>query len=198
MIDPIKDKFKKSNILGYGEGFEKDYRNDDIAEAHTSRQLAKIEEEMYKLKKEKEKIIIARQAMPRTDEDKIEKIKIKSEKVVGSLFDRVNFLKSRISELQENIAMRGKLHDEIVQEIEVDISEKSRLSDAISDSNERRNLKLDVSVLRKEKRHEAVQFWKDVMEITIELKQLKEEFETESKIAQLFVSDDIEIGSDNI
>jgi len=113
-------------------------------------------------------------------------IRIKSEKVIGSLFDRVRFLETRINEIEESISIRKTLHQQIVSEIESEIEEKERLADSLSDVNERRNLKLDVSVLRKEKRHELVQFWKDITELNLELMQLKEEHETEKKIAELF------------
>lgn len=185
MISPTGEKYGRIDISDYSETGKK-YKILDESKI-TPRQPSLVEEELYRLKKEREKLLIARQAMPRTDESPIQKLQLKSEKVMGSLFDRVRFLEARISELEGNIAVRTRLHEEIIMEIERDIDDKNRLAEVISDANERRNLKLDVSVLRKEKRHENVQFWKDVMEIKIELRQLREEHETERKISMLFL-----------
>lgn len=168
-------KYNNSMEYGFKENLEK-----------ISKQPISIEDELYRIRKERERLTISRQSMPRMENEDFNSLKIKSEKVVGNLFDRVRFLETRIKEIEESISIRKKLHEQIVSEIESEIEDKERLADALSDVNERRNLKLDVSVLRKEKRHELVQFWKDITELTIELRQLKEEYETERKIAELF------------
>ena len=74
----------------------------------------------------------------------------------------------------------------MVKEIEKDISEKEMLCSGISDMDEKRNFKLDISILRREKRTEIAQFWKDNFELNQELMKLLEELEIESKIVSLF------------
>jgi hypothetical protein len=194
---PDDKNYKKSDVFGYGEQFEKEYKSLSEKEKASRQPISQLEDELYKLKKEREKLIVARQAMPRTEIEPIEKIRIQTEKVMGNLFDRVRFLSARIDEIESNISLREKLHKAIDKEIDADIEEKMHLAETISDSNERRNLKLDISVLRKEKRHEAVQFWKDVMELTLELRELREQHETEKKIASLFVSDEMSLNGGN-
>jgi len=45
---------------------------------------------------------------------------------------------------------------------------------------------LDISLLQREKRKENVQFWRDVLELTTELREIIEQHEMESKIAEIF------------
>ncbi len=78
------------------------------------------------------------------------------------------------------------IHEQIGKEIEKDIEDRMQFLLAISDINERRNLKLDISVLRKERRGENVQFWRDLVELNTELRKLEEEHEIEKKIAGIF------------
>jgi len=56
----------------------------------------------------------------------------------------------------------------------------------LSDIDDIRDFKLDISTLRMEKRRENVQFWRDLVQLTTELRELMEEYKTESKIANLF------------
>jgi len=146
----------------------------------------KIGDDVYDLGKPKIIKTVERQAMPHMMDEAIEPLKIISSDVIGNIFDRVKFLEQRITELNKNVELRTKLHESIVKEIEKDIDDKDHMILALSDPNERRNLKLDISILRKERRHEDVQFWKDIMELTTELKQLTEEYETERKISSIF------------
>lgn len=164
-------------------------RSDDyiaVDEGLSSGRQQRQKELEYELEKIKEKNVIVRQAMPRSDEERIEKIRLNGSNVIGSIFDRVQFLQKRIEEIEDSINVRKTLHESILREIEKDIEDREHMASVISDSNERRNLKLDVSVLRKEKRHEHVQFWKDITELTMELRELMEQHETEKKIASLF------------
>ena len=146
----------------------------------------KIGDDVYELDKPKIIKTVERQAMPHMMDEKIEPLKIISSDVIGNIFDRVRFLEQRITELNKNVELRTMLHESIVKEIEKDIDDKGHMILALSDPNERRNLKLDISILRKERRHEDVQFWKDIMELTTELKQFTEEHETEKKISSIF------------
>ncbi len=148
--------------------------------------LKEIDSKVYEARKARTNSVVEHHAVPRMTEDVIEPLNIISSDVIGNIFDRVKFLEQRINEIGKNVEIRKQLHDNISKEIDKDIDDKNNMSLVMSDPNERRNLKLDISVLRKEKRHEDVQFWKDVMELNTELKQLTEQHETERKIASIF------------
>ncbi len=142
--------------------------------------------EEYDIEKERVRDRLIRQTMPHSENDKIDKLKLKGSKVIGSIFDRVKFLERRITELSDSLALRKRLHEDIVTNIEKDIEDKNDMLSFISDQNEKRNLKMDVSILRKEKRHEQLQFWKDTTELMTELQDVTEQFETEKKITSIF------------
>ncbi len=155
-------------------------------ESYSSRPLD-VKEPEYEMKgKDEGKNIIARQALPRMEDTKIESLNRMEPIIVGDLFDRVRFLQERINELNEIVGIRQKMHEDMQSDIEADIREKSSMVSVISDSHERRNLKLDISVLRKERRGESLQFWKDLLELKTELRTLMEQYETESKIVGIF------------
>ncbi|KHO48474.1 MAG: hypothetical protein QT00_C0001G0492 [archaeon GW2011_AR5] len=134
----------------------------------------------------KEETVISSRLVPRVEDDKIKPLRLVSSEVIGGIFDRVHFLEKRISELRENVSLRTTIHDQISAEIEKDIEDRMQFLLAISDINERRNLKLDISVLRKERRGENVQYWRDLVELNTELRKLEEEHEIEKKIAGIF------------
>jgi len=136
----------------------------------------------------KEVRTFVREAAPRLEEAPITKLQRLAPKVIGNLFDRVKFLEERIKEINETIETRKDLHKEMIAEINKDIEEKNLLAAKITDVESKRNIKLDISILRKEKRHENVQFWKDVVELRSELTELMEQHKTESKIADIFKS----------
>jgi hypothetical protein len=125
-------------------------------------------------------------AVEKEQEEPIEPLRRMTPEVVGSLFDRVKFLKTRIEETGKSMEVRDSLHKEMIREIEDDIKEKMQMEMRAADVDEKRNLKLDISALRKEKRTEHIRFWKDMMELRTELRELLERFETESKISRLF------------
>lgn len=137
----------------------------------------------------KEIKVSSRQAIPRFEEDNLEPLKRVSPQIIGGLFDRVRFLEERIAELKDSIDIRTRLHDDMVAEINADIAEKSEIESRLSDMDEKRNFKLDISLLRKEKRSENMRFWKDILELKTELRELQESFQTEAKIAGLFRKD---------
>ena len=119
-------------------------------------------------------------------EQELQPLRKVSPKVIGNLFDRVDFLRTRITETQSALDTRKRLHDELVKEIDTDINDKKALLAGLSDIDDIRDFKLDISTLRMEKRRENVQFWRDLVELTTELRELMEEYQTESKIANLF------------
>jgi hypothetical protein len=119
-------------------------------------------------------------------EQELEPLRKVSPKVIGNLFDRVDFLRTRINEIQSALDTRKRLHTELVKEIDADIGDKQRMVAGLSDIDDIRDFKLDISTLRMEKRRENVQFWRDLVQLTTELRELMEEHQTESKIANLF------------
>ena len=144
----------------------------------------------YEMKRILEKKVVSQRLVP-TESDTIKPLKLVSAEVIGGIFDRVNFLGKRIEELRANIQLRHNIHNDILAEIEKDIDDRMQFLLAITDPNERRNLKLDISVLRKERRNESVQFWRDLVELSTELRKLEEEFEIETKIAGIFNSGNV-------
>jgi hypothetical protein len=143
-------------------------------------------DEDYGLERERTKERIIKQGLPRMEDSKLETLKLKSSKVIGSIFDRIIFLETRINELNEALELRKKLHIDMIKNIETDIQDKENMAMLISDQNEKRNLKMDISILRKEKRHEQLQFWKDTTELSVELREVLEQHETEKKITSIF------------
>ena len=155
-------------------------------EKYSSRPLDPKDPEYEMKGKEAGADLVARQAIPRMEDMKIEPLRRMEPIIVGDLFDRVRFLEERIAELREIVGIREGMHVEMEKDIDADIREKQSMVTVISDSHERRNLKLDISVLRKERRNESIQFWKDLLELKTELRTLMEQYETESKIVGIF------------
>jgi actin-like ATPase involved in cell morphogenesis len=108
--------------------------------------------------------------------------------VIGDIFDRVKFLKSRIEELERAIRAREEMNARFNQEIEKDVEELEKVLSTISDREEMREFKLNITLLRMEKRKENINFWKDIVELRSQLKELIEEYESEMKIANIFSS----------
>jgi hypothetical protein len=116
----------------------------------------------------------------------LEPLKIIGSKVMGNLFDRVKFLRERIVEIKIAIKEREKMNETFNQEIDSDIAMMEDLIVKISDREELREFKLNVSLLRMEKRKENTQFWRDIVDLKTQLKELLEDFEVESKLANIF------------
>ncbi len=119
-------------------------------------------------------------------EEEDEPLDIPTGEVVGGLLDREKFLKERVSQITEALETRKNIHKDIVEEIDRDIRDKEELMRKTSDLDEERDLKLDMSFLRAQKRKENVQFWKDVTQLRGQFKELQEELQMETKIANLF------------
>ncbi len=137
--------------------------------------------------KEVEKIrFVEKQAIPKLDGEEFEPIKRTGAEVTGNLFDRVRFLGERIDETKDAMQLREGIHNDIINDIDADIEEKNRIESQISNMDEKRNIKMDISILRREKRNEKVRFWKDIFELRTELRELLENHQTESKIVAIF------------
>jgi len=145
-------------------------------------------EEKKPKEERKERVVreIARRALPRMDEDKLQTLDRKPSEVIGTIFDKVKFLRDRITELESMINERVEIHNGIIRDIDEDIAITNDMAGHSMDLDERRNLKLDVSILRKEKRHESVQFWHDIVELRTELREMLEKFQMETEIGNLF------------
>lgn len=138
----------------------------------------------------KEVKVPSKQAVPRPEEE-IESIKRVTPEIIGSLFERVKFLEERIAETKAALEERKSLHQMMIQDIDEDISEKKAMEARLTEMDEKRNLKLDISLLRRDKRNELVRFWKDMYELRAELKELTERYEVESKVMRIFKELDV-------
>ncbi len=147
-------------------------------------------EEEYIEKEPKEKIIKLRQreTMPRAEDEEIKSLQRVSPIIIGNLFDRVRFLGARITELKAAVDERKKVNREIIAEVNEDIQTRKEFMRTLAELSDKRDFMLDISLLAREKRKENVQFWRDLLEITTELRELEERFEMESKIANIFSS----------
>lgn len=129
---------------------------------------------------------VTRESMPKIIlEDELEPLKTIGPKVVGDIFDRISFLKERIKQTKDAIELRKQIHKSIMEEIDKDIEDKERILERLTDIDDIRDFKLDISMLRMEKRRESVRFWRDMFQLNSELRQLLEEYETEVKIANI-------------
>jgi hypothetical protein len=137
--------------------------------------------------KETEKIrFVEKQAVPKLDGEEFESIEKPETEVTGNLFDRVRFLGERIEETKKEIELREGIHNDIIADIDSDIEEKNRIESQLTSMDDKRNIKMDISILRREKRNENVRFWKDRFELRTELRELLENHQTESKIVSIF------------
>jgi hypothetical protein len=134
----------------------------------------------------KEKKIVSKVATRGLEEEPIEPLERETPKVIGSLFDRIEFLKQRIDETNSAIELRKSINKEIISDIQADIKEKEEIEMRLVDIDDKRNFRMDISLLRKEMRAEKVRFWKDILELRTELRELLEQHQTESKIVSIF------------
>jgi hypothetical protein len=134
----------------------------------------------------KEVRVVKKQAIPKMDDEPLMPLKKITPNIVGSIFERVRFLEERIAEVRDAMALREKLHNDILNGIDEDIKEKNSMVLNLSDVDERRNLKMDISLLMKEKRREEIEFWRDVYTLRSELRELTEDYQTEKKISNIF------------
>lgn len=106
--------------------------------------------------------------------------------VVGGLFDRVKFLRHRITETKATMQERKEMNDRFNKDIDGDIEEMKTVIPTISDMEQLRQFKINLNLLKMEKRRENNLFWKDMVGLKTQLRELSEKLEVESKIAELF------------
>jgi len=162
---------------------ETDERPEKTAETESFVPLVPVEQPKERIVRE---VVVKRRAMPTDASETLMPLQRVSPEIVGSLFDRVKFLEVRIEELKSSLEIREKLHTEIMSGIDADIKEKENMIIGVSDVDEKRNLKLDISLLMKEKRRESIEFWRDTYTLRSELRELMEGYHTEQKIASIF------------
>ncbi len=169
----------------------KDKDLDDIykteIEEETPSETRMFREEQPEERVERERVVVKkREARPMLEDDVVESLKRISPEVIGGLFERVQFLRERINEIKDMMKSREEIHRDMVKDIDADIEEKQDIAARLTDLEDRRNIKLDISVLRKEKRSEVRQYWRDLMELRTELQELMEQHRNECKIASMF------------
>ena len=113
-------------------------------------------------------------------------LKCKGPEIIGNLFDKVQFLEERITELTCAMELRKKINAEIIKDIEVDIRDKETFATQCTDFDDLRSIKLHISMLKQQKRKELIQHFHDTIELSTELQALKEEHQIEKKITSLF------------
>jgi hypothetical protein len=133
----------------------------------------------------KEVKVPKRQAVQKPEEE-IETIKRITPEIIGGLFERVRFLEERIKDTKDAMEDRKNLHRDMIADINDDMKEKKAIESRLTDMDEKRNIKLDISQLRRDKRNEMVRFWKDMYEVRAELKELTERYEVESRVMNIF------------
>jgi len=170
---------KNPNYLNFEEDLNTYIKEDEFPDV-------KILHETTKDEIEKVKKVFSRTATPALLEDDVEPLERKTPKIVGSLFDRIVFLRERIDEISKMMELRKDIHSEMTKEIEADVKEKEEIEKRMVDMTDKRNFKMDISALRKEGRTETVRFWKDILELRTELQELLEQYKTEAKIVDIF------------
>jgi hypothetical protein len=106
--------------------------------------------------------------------------------IAGDIFDRTRFLQERIEEIQTFIHQREQMHAKVDAEIEAEIKEFETMIASISDREELREFKVNLNLLKMEQRRENDNYWRDTMALKQQLRELREQFQLESKISGLF------------
>ena len=121
----------------------------------------------------------------RLEEEELEDLKLKVEEVFGTISERKKFLERRIREIKEAIRKREELHEKILEDIDEEVNEKESLMKKMSKIEDIRDILLDISALKSQKRREEVQFWRDITQLKNELAVLEEEYEVTKNMASI-------------
>lgn len=130
--------------------------------------------------------ITQKETVPREDQDEIKRLKCTGPQIIGNLFDRVDSLASRMTELSQALEQRKNINQEILKDIEEDIRDKETFATQCTDFDDLRSIKLHISMLKQQKRKELIQHFHDTVEMNTELRALTEEHQSEQKITSLF------------
>lgn len=134
----------------------------------------------------KKEIIQKQRIVHKLDQKKLESLRLLASELVGNILERANFLNIRISEIDDGLNKREKIHTDSIREIESDIDEKIKILASASNKEDVRELQMDITTLKMEKRRENLGFWRDVLQLKRDLRELVEQYEIEMKIANLF------------
>jgi hypothetical protein len=145
-------------------------------------------EEGYKERVIVEKEIVEKQAKrwQKIKEERLRSLRLLGGELIGNIFERVKFLEDRINDTQSALKSRLRINKQSINEISEDIDQKLSELNTINDPEMMRDLRLDLTNLKMERRRETLLFWKDTLELQRELQQLKEQLAIESKVAELF------------
>ena len=119
-------------------------------------------------------------------EERLRGLRLLGSELIGNIFERVKFLGSRINDIESSLQARQLINQRSIQEITEDIDDKLSKISTVTDVDRIRDLQLDLTNLKMERRRETLLFWKDTLELQRELQALKEQYSIESKIAKLF------------
>lgn len=186
----LDDKEIKRTIKNYkSKGSEEYTEKEELSFSQHLPKLPKYKQEEIKLIKpkiQKVSVPILQKLAKDMQSSETEPLETIGSKVMGNLFDRVRFLEERIEETKKTIREREEMNARFNKEIDADIAEMERIITTISNREELREFKLNVTLLRMEKRKENTVFWRDIVALRKQLKELEEQYEAESKIANLF------------
>ncbi|MBD3155778.1 MAG: hypothetical protein GF368_03930 [Candidatus Aenigmarchaeota archaeon] len=119
-------------------------------------------------------------------QERLRSLRLLGSELIGNIFERVKFLEARVDDIQAAMSLRQEINKRSIAEITRDIDEKESEIKTLSDPERIRDLQLDLTNLKMERRREKLLFWKDELELQRELHQLKEQLVIESKVADLF------------
>jgi hypothetical protein len=157
---------------------------------------AREEEELGSFKKqelyEEERPVIKKEVLEqkkswlKIKEERLKGLRLLGAELIGNIFERVKFLETRIGDIDSSLKSRQLINKKAIEEVTMDVDDKLSKLSTITDSDAVRDLQLDLTNLKMERRREVLLFWKDTLELQRELQQLKEQYVIESKIAKLF------------
>jgi hypothetical protein len=187
-----QDDYNPRLMPGKKEEYEKEYEL--LGDSDKPRTIVKYKPKEYEEKPEKETEIVHEKVgipviksmirgMQSVDSQPIEDVGLK---VVGSLFDKIKFLKIRIDEMQQAVADRETMNQKFNKEIDEDIEDLEIFLTKLATKEDIREFKLNISLLKMEKRKENNLFWREMTTLKQQLRELKEEYETQSNISQIF------------
>ena len=156
---------------------------DDRKLTSTFRKEEGYKEERAIIEKE---IVLQKKKWVKIKEERLKALRLLGSELIGNIFERVKFLETRINDIETSFKSRQLINQSALEEITEDISEKTRTLSSTADSETIRDLQLDLTNLKMERRREILIFWKDKFELKKELQELKEQHAIESKVAKLF------------
>ena len=119
-------------------------------------------------------------------QERLRSLRLLGSELIGNIFERVKFLETRIKDLENSLKNRQLINNRAIDEITQDIDEKQSKINTLNDPDMIRDLQLDLTNLKMERRRETLMFWKDILELQRELHELREQLAIESKVAGLF------------